>query len=62
MKGPVLLLGEDALVVTCSTPIAVEVAHVRAAIATIEFHIPTVVPNVTAVAPDVFSIGAQFCS
>ncbi|HYV13494.1 MAG TPA: hypothetical protein VE980_21495 [Pyrinomonadaceae bacterium] len=47
---------------TCSTPITVEVAHIRATITTIKSQIAIVMTDVTRVAPDVPPIGAQFCS
>src|ERR1044072_2917478 len=53
---------DAALIVTCSTPIMVEVAHIRATIMTIEFQITTVLPDTTLVAPKVSTVGAQFCS
>ena len=47
---------------TGSTPIAIEVAQVRTAIATIESCVMSVVADVTRVAPEISPVGAQFCS
>src|SRR5690242_12710873 len=53
---------DAASIVTCSTPITVKVAHIRATITMIEFQIATVLPDITCVAPNVSPVGAQFCS
>jgi hypothetical protein len=50
------------LVVTCSTPITVEVAHIRATIKTIKSYVAIVLADVTRVTPNVPPVGAQFCS
>jgi hypothetical protein len=48
--------------VACSTPITVEVAHIRATITTIKSQIAIVLANITRVTPEVPPVGAQFCS
>jgi hypothetical protein len=52
----------NALVVTSSMPITVEVAHIRATITTIKSYIATVLMNITRVTSEVSAVGAQFCS
>jgi len=57
-----IFFAASVLVLTCSMPIAVEVAYIDATITTIRCQVAIVLPNITRIAPEVALVGAQFCS